>query len=97
MSSPEFNDETSLDIDTSCSIPIEQCSVKELALENQPVMNGRTSRIDVLSNTNHDVVVNEAKKWISELETMRDEMYLLSVKNAVLLDSLAMAGECAGS
>ena len=89
MSSPESNDETALQIDTSRGIPIEHFLEREPALENQHGMEGGTPR--------GDVVVVEAKKWIAELETMRDEMYLLSVKNAVLLDSLAMAGECAGS
>lgn len=97
MSSPESNDETALQIDASHGFPIEHCLGRDPALENQIGMESGTPRGNVPSNTNHDIVVDEAKKWMSELETMRDEMYLLSVKNAVLLDSLAMAGECAGS
>jgi hypothetical protein len=40
----------------------------------------------------HDATLKNAIKWKIELETMRDGMYLLSVKNAILLDSLTMAG-----
>jgi len=40
----------------------------------------------------HDATVKKALKWKIELETMRDDMYMLSVKNAILLDSLTMAG-----
>jgi hypothetical protein len=43
-----------------------------------------------------DVFMNEVKTWILDLEAIRDDIYLMSVKNAVLLDSLAMAGECTG-
>lgn len=43
-----------------------------------------------------DVFMNEVKTWILDLEAIRDDIYLMSVKNAVLLDSLAMAGEFTG-
>jgi hypothetical protein len=40
----------------------------------------------------HEVLLKEAVQWVRELETVRDDLYMLSVRNAILLDSLAMAG-----
>ena len=40
----------------------------------------------------HEELLKEAMQWIRELETVRDGLYMLSVRNAILLDSLAMAG-----
>jgi len=40
----------------------------------------------------HATLMRDASKWILDLETLRDEMHIVSVKNAILLDSLAMAG-----
>ena len=37
-------------------------------------------------------ILNEATKWQAQLEVTRDDMYLLQIKNAVLLDNLTMAG-----
>ncbi len=97
MSSSNSNDVTLLDVGTSVGSPIENHSVQKHTFENQRGVEGATNCIDIPSNTNHNVIMEEAKTWISEIETIRDEVHLLSVRNAVLLDSLAMAGECAGS
>jgi hypothetical protein len=52
----------------------------------------------VWTRANQEDVMNEATKWRTDLEMMRDEMHILSVKNAILLDSMAMAGcDCAGN
>ena len=40
----------------------------------------------------HETLLKEAVQWIRELETIRDHLHMLSVRNAILLDSLAMAG-----
>jgi hypothetical protein len=40
----------------------------------------------------HEALLKEAVQWVQELETVRDDLYMLSVRNAILLDSLAMAG-----
>ena len=88
MSSPEPNDVALLEVDESGRSPIGSYSVQTLALENQRDVEGATNCVDI---------VDEVKTWISEIETVRDKMHLLSVKNAVLLDSLAMAGNCAES
>jgi hypothetical protein len=40
----------------------------------------------------HEALLKEAVQWVRELETVRDDLYMLSVRNAILLDSLAMAG-----
>lgn len=85
---PEPKDVALLEVEKSGGSPIGSFSVQKLTLENQPDVEGATNCVDI---------VDEAKTWISEIETIRDEMHLLSVKNAVLLDSLAMAGDCAGS
>mmetsp|Transcript_24912 Transcript_24912/g.58033 ORF Transcript_24912/g.58033 Transcript_24912/m.58033 type:complete len:133 (-) Transcript_24912:392-790(-) len=37
-------------------------------------------------------MIKQASAWIKELETIRDDLQMVSVKNAILLDSLAMAG-----
>ena len=57
----------------------------------------RTSQRQYQGNEKQEVALDQVKQWILELETTRDEMLFVSVKNAVLLDSLAMAGECTGS
>jgi hypothetical protein len=44
----------------------------------------------------HEALLKEATKWVRELEAVRDDLYMLSVKNAILLDSLAMAGATEG-
>jgi hypothetical protein len=52
----------------------------------------------VWNRANQEDVMNEATKWRTDLEMMRDEMHILSVKNAILLDSMAMAGcDCTGN
>lgn len=38
----------------------------------------------------HATVVKDASRWKIEMESMRDEMYMVSVKNAILLDRYAM-------
>ena len=38
----------------------------------------------------HATIVKDAFKWKIEMESMRDEMYMVSVKNAILLDRYAM-------
>jgi len=40
----------------------------------------------------HEALLKEAVQWVRELETIRDDLHTLSVRNAILLDSLAMAG-----
>lgn len=40
----------------------------------------------------HEVLLQEVVQWVRELETVRDDLHMLSVRNAILLDSLAMAG-----
>jgi hypothetical protein len=44
----------------------------------------------------HEALLKEATKWVRELEAVRDDLYMLSVRNAILLDSLAMAGATEG-
>jgi hypothetical protein len=41
--------------------------------------------------------LKEATTWVRELEAVRDDLHMISVKNAILLDSLAMAGATDGS
>jgi len=43
--------------------------------------------------TKHEDILLRAKLCAHELEKLRDEMYLVSVENAVLLDTLAMVSE----
>mmetsp|Transcript_13908 Transcript_13908/g.21690 ORF Transcript_13908/g.21690 Transcript_13908/m.21690 type:complete len:185 (-) Transcript_13908:1530-2084(-) len=40
----------------------------------------------------HSLLMKDVSKWIQGLQTVRYDMQMLSVKNAILLDSLAMAG-----
>jgi hypothetical protein len=40
----------------------------------------------------HEATLKRAFKWQKDLEAIRDDIYLLQVQNAVLLDSLCMAG-----
>jgi hypothetical protein len=40
----------------------------------------------------HEALLKDAVQWVRELETVRDDLHILSVRNAILLDSLAMAG-----
>jgi hypothetical protein len=37
-------------------------------------------------------IIQCAKAWIQDLKAARDEMNFISVKNAILLDNLVMAG-----
>lgn len=39
-----------------------------------------------------EALLKESMQWIRELETVRDDLHMLSVRNAVLLDSLSIAG-----
>ena len=92
MSSPELFEGLSLDIEMNFGSVIgELC-----AEENEHDVKGQISYHVANSRTNQDAIMNEAKQWILELEIMRDEIHLLAVKNAMLLDSLAMAGEGTG-
>jgi len=44
------------------------------------------------SCVDHEATVKEAHQWMVDLETLRDEMHVLFVKNAILMDSMVMAG-----
>jgi hypothetical protein len=44
----------------------------------------------------HEALLKEAITWVRELEAVRDDLHMISVKNAILLDSLAMAGAMDG-
>jgi hypothetical protein len=44
----------------------------------------------------YEALLKEATKWVRDLEAVRDDLHMLSVKNAILLDSLAMAGATEG-
>jgi hypothetical protein len=43
-------------------------------------------------SSQHDELLKDVSKWIRELETVRDQMQLLSAQNSFLLDTMAMAG-----
>ena len=92
MSCPEFFEDLSLDIHMNLGSVTGEPSAEE----NAPDIKGQISCHVANSRRNQDAIMNEAKKWILELEMMRDEIHLLAVKNAMLLDSLAMAGEGTG-
>jgi hypothetical protein len=40
----------------------------------------------------YDAILVQASKWKSQMEGVRDELLLLQIKNAILLDDLTMAG-----
>ncbi len=42
--------------------------------------------------SSHDELLKDVSQWIRELETVRDQMQLLSAQNSFLLDTMAMAG-----
>lgn len=50
----------------------------------------RTS--DATPQTTHEALLKQASTWVRELEAVRDDLRIMSVRNAILLDSLAMAG-----
>lgn len=60
----------------------------------KPVVSGGDEQCDPSTQPHapHEVLLREAVQWVRELETVRDDLYMLSVRNAILLDSLAMAG-----
>ena len=45
----------------------------------------------------YEALLKEATMWVRELESVRDDLHMISVRNAILLDSLAMAGATDGS
>jgi hypothetical protein len=53
---------------------------------------------DAMAQANpYEALLKEATTWVRELESVRDDLHMISVKNAILLDSLAMAGATDGS
>lgn len=38
-----------------------------------------------------DALLDQASKWKSQMEGLRDELLILQLKNAILLDNLTMA------
>jgi hypothetical protein len=40
----------------------------------------------------YDSILEQGSKWKSQMEGVRDELLLLQIKNAILLDDLTMAG-----
>mmetsp|Transcript_1779 Transcript_1779/g.2758 ORF Transcript_1779/g.2758 Transcript_1779/m.2758 type:complete len:116 (-) Transcript_1779:176-523(-) len=102
----ESNEESFLDIDMSLGSPIKEPVAKNKnAKKKNKVSTSSSTGVSTTTTSmkgstpapwtraNQEDVMNEANKWITDLEMMRDEMHILSVKNAVLLDSMAMAGE----
>jgi hypothetical protein len=90
MSSPGLFDDLSVHIDMSHWSVIGEPLVEG----NADDVEGQISCYNNNTRTNQDAIMKEATKWILELEIMRDDIYLLAVKNAMLLDSIAMAGVC---
>jgi len=41
---------------------------------------------------NHEAILEQSRKWIREMEVIRDDLYCDSVQNAILLEFLAMHG-----
>jgi hypothetical protein len=48
---------------------------------------------EAMNNCCHKwAIFQDSKKWIKDLKAAREEMHFISVKNAILLDNLVMAG-----
>ena len=46
----------------------------------------------VTDEQGREAIMGHAIRWLQEVETIRDDMTMMSVQNAILLDSLTMAG-----
>lgn len=97
MRSSDPNNETgSLDIDMSLGSPIRasgESTAERKREEDGDILEEDAEVEPCKSRVEQESVIKEAQKWIVDLEMRHDELLMLSVKNAVLLDSLAIAGE----
>lgn len=61
-----------------------------------PSVDGKNTRLRLLPNRDnadaYKSIIEEASQWVREMQAVQDDLDLLQVQNAVLLDTLAMAG-----
>lgn len=54
--------------------------------------NNNNNNTSTAIHDHYDALLDQASKWKSQVEATRDDLYLLQVKNAILLDELTMVG-----
>ena len=61
-----------------------------------PSVDGKNTRLRLLPNRDnadaYKFIIEEASQWVREMQAVQDDLDLLQVQNAVLLDTLTMAG-----
>ena len=61
-------------------------------VEKADVIGKTAHMLDVEDIAEYDYILKEAVAMVNEIESVRDEMNLLSVQNAILMDNLTIAG-----